>query len=279
MPKITLNYANETDIPPSLKAFKIGDTNNVEVWVNTSDDAVGAELNAPLAANRDKIKGEKDAIQTKYDNLLTSSSTTAKELQEATVKLASATGVSPEDLAIITAVKSVKADAKADDVKTMLTEYPQLKSTVEQTNLERENEKLFKASGFKSQSVFNTVANNANLNPNLEKLIVKPVQENGAAVEKVFAQLKIDGVTSEQSLEDYVKSNPAWNDFLPALTAETDQTGGGWIPQSPSGTKQNGGGGGGNTKAKTLDEIIAEQNKANASKPAPLMPIAETAKT
>ncbi len=265
MPKTTLKYANETDIPAELRPFKT-DANTVEIWYGGTE-TVAAETNPTLETAKNKILDEKKNLQTKYDNLLTSSSATATELNETKVALANKAGVTPEEMAIINAVKTVKPDAKADDVKTILTEFPKLQESIQQTELEKTNNALFEASGLKSRAVFDTVWNNQGLNPNFESVVWKDEVDSktGTSVKRPYVKVKsaVEG-KSELAVSEYATKTPEWNPFMPALTG--GQTTNQWLPQPPSNS------GGNNFQTQTtnaglpsnplLDSILAGAEKA-----------------
>jgi hypothetical protein len=264
MPKITLKYASEDEIPSELKQFKVADKLEVEVSAGTSQDAVATELNAPLAQSRDKILDEKKKVDEKYTALLTSSAQTATELKEAQVKLASATGVSPEELQIIQTVKAINPTIKTDDLKTALTEFPKVQSELQTIKQEQEIGSLSRSVGFTNDTVFQTVWNNDAFNPNRDSVVWKDETVDNKAVKTPYVKLKtpVDGKI-EIPLKEYAEKTAEWTPFMPALTPQ-DSKEKSWLPQTPQTQVQPIGGG------SSLGDIIANENKSNMSRPSAL---------
>lgn len=274
MPQITIPFSDENSIPAELKAFKAPNANTVTVWVG---DNVAAETNPALEAKRTELLGEKKTLQDKYDSLVQSTAGLANEVNELRVKVADKSGntVTPDELAIVSAVKQVMPAAKADDVKTVLTKYPTLVTDFDKLQSQEKNRKVFALTGFKNEVVFSDLMSNKDKNPNLVDLAVETETVDGKPVEKLYAKVKdAQGAISKQPFADYVKANTAFTDYLPALStgpgnqSQTTETPS-WMPQTPSG---GGGNGDDKTAGKTfLEQHIAKINEQNQAKPNALL--------
>lgn len=274
MPKVTLQFTEET-IPTGVKAFASAD-HKVDVWVGADDAAVAAETSPGLIKNRDELKAEKETWKTKHDSLLavTSTEDAAKAKLLADAEARAKNSMPAEDLAIVAAVKEVLPNAKAEDVKKTLTEFPALETKVKTFEQQTENEKIFNASGYKNKTVFNKVLSDPELNPNFDSVVWKDEKDAKDQPIKVpYVKLKtaVDGKV-EVSLADYAKTTPEWTDFMPALNAGDNGNGGGtsWVSQGASG----GGNGGGGVKTKlggnsVLDSVIDADNKRSENVASP----------
>jgi hypothetical protein len=150
MPKIKLPFATADAIPAELKAFASAD-NTVEMWVG---DRVAEETNPQLEAARNTILGEKKSLQERYDGLTSSTAELAREVQELRTKVATGTSVTPEELALVGAVKAVLPAIKPEDLKRELSEIPNLRSFKSGVEQRDANKQLFSSSGFKNEAVF-----------------------------------------------------------------------------------------------------------------------------
>ena len=232
MPKVKLTFSETNPMPESLKAFKVSDT-EAEVWVNADQDALAAELNPSLAANRDSIKGEKDSIELKYKALVSTSSAddvkTAKRIADLEAKV---TNPIPEtDKALLDAIKGVKADATPDFVKQAIQEFPTLSEKLNALETAKANDALFQASGYKDRTVFETVFNSPQFNPNFDSVQWKDEKDaQGNPVKNPYIKVKtpVDGKV-ELPFADYAKATPEWNPFMPSLT-NTQQQQQTWVP-------------------------------------------------
>lgn len=276
MPKITLQL-DENTIPTDAKAFATAD-HKLTVWVGSDDAQVAAETNPGLIKNRDDLKVEKETWKTKHDSLLavTSTEDAAKAKLLADAEARAKNSMPAEDLAIVTAVKEVLPNAKAEDVKKTLTDYPALETKVKTFEQQTENEKIFNASSYKNKAVFTKVLNDPELNPNLESVVWKDEKDSKDQPIKVpYVKLKnaVDGKV-EVSLADYAKANTEWTPFMPALEAGGNGNGGGsqWLPQGASGGGNGGtktSGSGGNS---VLDSVIDADNKRSEAVASPFAP-------
>lgn len=234
MPKVTLTYNSEADIPAGLKPFKNANANTVDIWVNTDETAMAAELNPSLETNRNAIIEEKRILQQKYDNLLSTSAATATELNELKIAQAAKTGVSKEDLDFLTEAKKL---GTLDELKTMKSNYPKLEAD---SKTLKDNE-IFSHSGFKNRKIFNDLMSNPEKVKGVKDFVVKEVQDpanpNDATkkVKQVFAQVE-NG--SEIALSEFAKQN--WADYLPLLdngggNDAQQQASNSWVKQTNSG--------------------------------------------
>jgi hypothetical protein len=276
MPKVKLSFASPDAIPAELKSFA-GADNTVEIWTG-SQETVAAELNPGLEANRNALKTEKEQLQSKYDNLLKSSSETSQQLQEANVKLASNTGVSPDDLKLLNTVKQAAPGMKPEDIKNTLTAFPNVNAELTTLKADRENAEIFGATGFKNQKVFVDLLGNKTKNPNLEKVVVKEEKVDDKPVKKAYANIKqADGTIKEIAFDEYVKSNPEWSPYMPSLSDTASQAT--WIQQQGGGA----GGGGGTPptsgEKSPLDLAIEQANQKSKAIVNPLRPATPTPAT
>lgn len=273
MPKITLQL-DENTIPTDAKAFATAD-HKLTVWVGSDDAQVAAETNPGLVKNRDDLKVEKETWKTKHDSLLavTSTEDAAKAKLLADAEARAKNSMPAEDLAIVAAVKEVLPNAKAEDVKKTLTDYPALETKVKTFEQQTENEKIFNASGYKNKTVFAKVLSDPELNPNFDSVVWKDEKDSKDQPVKVpYVKLKnaVDGKV-EVSLADYAKANTEWTPFMPALEADGNGNGGGsqWLPQGASGGGNGGAktsGSGGNS---VLDSVIDADNKRSEAVASP----------
>lgn len=265
MPEVTLTFPDEAQIPTELKAFKTAD-NKVKIWVNTDSSAMAAELNPALEANRNTILSEKQVIEDKYKALV---ATSGKNEVDAANLIANAeakarNAISDDDKKIIEAVKKANPQITPEILETSIKEFPVLTEKLQAIEKSKESDLLFGASGFKNKTVFETVANNPALNPNLEKFILKDETVNGNSVKVAYAKVKeAIGGNTEVPMPEYAAANENWKPFAPALNNAPEQTNQ-WIPatqntgfQAPNYTQGN----------DFLGAVIAGQAKLNAPKP------------
>jgi hypothetical protein len=217
MPKIKLPFATADAIPAELKAFASAD-NTVEMWVG---DRVAEETNPQLEAARNTILGEKKTLQERYDGLTSSTAELAREVQELRTKVATGTSVTPEELALVGAVKAVLPAIKPEDLKRELSEIPNLRSFKSGVEQRDANKQLFSSSGFKNEAVFLDLLSSKEKNPNLEGTAIVKETVDGKEIAKAVAKVKKDGGTIEQvSLADYVAQNPALQPYVPLLNVD-----------------------------------------------------------
>ena len=269
MPQITCSFADHASVPDALKPFSNG-TATVTVWAG---DNVAAETNPALETKRTEILNEKKAIQDKYDELVKTTGETSRQLSEAQVKIASGTSATPEDLALVSAVKKHLPTIKASDLDKKLEAIPTLESKIQSFEAKDTNAKLFKASGFKNENVFLDLLGNKDKNPNLAEMVIENETVDGKVVEKVYAKVKdASGTLTKMPLTDYVKAQDGWKDYLPILNGDGQSNQHDWLPQEAAG----GGDKTYDTGGVDLDAIIKKQNEAAMAKVNPLMPAPAT---
>lgn len=269
MPQITCSFADHASVPDALKPFSNG-TATVTIWAG---DNVAAETNPALEAKRAEILNEKKVIQDKYDDLVKTTGETSRQLSEAQVKLASGTSATPEDLALVSAVKKHLPTIKASDLDKKLEAIPTLESKIQSFEAKDTNAKLFKASGFKNENVFLDLLGNKDKNPNLAETVIENETVDGKVVEKVYVKVKdASGTLTKMLLTDYVKAQDGWKDYLPILNGDSQSNQFDWLPQDAAG----GGDKTYDTGGVDLDAIIKKQNEAAMAKVNPLMPAPAT---
>jgi hypothetical protein len=215
MPKLTLSYQTEEEIPASLKAYKVADKNEVEVWVG---EKVAEETNPSLAANMREALNEKKTLQSQYDLLLTNASKKETDLNTTInglrSQLANGHKITEEEVALLPKVKEVLTkygEGKVETVETKLKEYDTIKPEFEKAKTEKETDEIFKASGFKNREAFNRVIANPNDMAKVEKMFVKKVKVGETETEKAFANIKKgDGKTEEVELSSLLKGDWAF---------------------------------------------------------------------
>lgn len=227
MPKVTLTFTETNPMPESLKAFKTSDT-TAEVWVGATQDAIAAELNPTLAANRDTILGEKNTFEAKYKALVETSTKDDVEMGKkiAALELQAKTPIPEGDKKLLDAIKAVKADATPEFVSEAIKEYPVVTEKLTTIETTRNNDALFTASGYKNRTVFDTVFNNPALNPNFDSVVWKDEKDTtGNPVKTPYIKVKtaIDGKV-ELPFDAYTKATPEWAGFMPSLTNSQQPT-------------------------------------------------------
>lgn len=267
MPKQTIKYASETEIPSELKAYAKSD-NSVEVWVNEDDTKLAAELNPQLEANRNKILGEKDTLQTKYDALVQTSS--KEDLDKAKLvaenEQLKKTTVPPEDLEIVNAVKQVFPNMSAADLAKQIPQFKDATEKVVQYEKEKHNQTVFGALGYKNQSAFLDVLQIPDMLKGVEgDIFVEQIKEGDKpAVDKAFVNVKNDsGAIEKTSWEDYTtKINPKWQlhqASLNSVSGTNNTENNTWIPQNSEGEK------GGGTGKGVVESFVDKRNEQNKS--------------
>lgn len=272
MPKIKQKFASADAIPAELKPFA-NDQHEVEMWVG---DNVAGETNPALEAQKNQILAEKKTLKEKYDTAIKASGDLSTEVMELRQKVASGSQVSPDEVALIGAVKAVMPTVKPDELKKELEALPQLRGQVAEIQTKERNRKLFAASGFKNQTVFMDLIGNKDKNPNLVETVLETETVDNKPVEKAYAKVKQqDGTIAKQPLQDYVKANSAFTDYLPLLDAgapNQDQYQHQWPIQPPTGGNgSNPNPGTGNTGDDPLQAHINKMNEAAKAVPNPLL--------
>lgn len=205
MPQLTLTITTEMEalLPPELKAFKTAD-GKLSIWYG---DKVAEETNPQLAQHRDTVIVEKTAIEDKYKALV---STSGKDDVEKARLIAKAeekarTAISPEDKAIIDAVKTAKSDATPEFITEAVTNFPVVNEKLQNILKSQENAKFFEATGLKNEKAFQKFINDKDANPKLLKHYTETVQEGDKTVNVAYADIKLDdGTTQKVKFADYL---------------------------------------------------------------------------
>lgn len=252
MPQVKVQFADADSVPTALKSH-VGADNSISVWVG---DNVAAETNPALEAKRTEILGEKKAISDKYDALLKSSGDTNREVLELRQQVASGNHMSAEDVELVNTIKAARPNVKAKDLKTELEEVPALRTKVAEIQQKDENSRLFKASGFKNETVFNDLISNKAKNPNVEKTYIQSETVDGKEIDVAYVDVKgDDGKVTKQKLTEYVAKNNDWQPYTSMLGTAPEQKQD-WLPQVPTGSGTNEGAG------DPVDDYISKHNKA-----------------
>lgn len=222
MPQITITFADETSIPSNLKQYVTD--NKAIIWVG---DKVAEETNPGLADNRDKALRQKTEIETKYNNLLSSTSALSTELNETKVALANKAGVSPEDLTFLTEVK--KTGKTAPEIVQMVTEFPTVSEKAKSFELNESFQPFFEASGYKNSAILKDLTSKATGYKVVEKT------ENGVTTQIPTLLIPNGDKVDEIPLPDFAKLNPNWSSYEVALNTSNGQP---VQPNQPSWTRQ-----------------------------------------
>lgn len=218
MPKTTLTFPSLETIPAGLQnsVTKVSDTQyTVEVFYG-GQDVVASELNPALETTKNTILEEKRVLQTKYDGLLQSTATLAREKSELEVSLSTGLKVTPEEKQILDQVKTL---GKIEDVKSAVTDYTAIKTERDTLIAEKTNSAIFKASGLKNEKIFLDLISN----PSKMDGVVKTFVETVDGKEVVYVTVKdAVGVESKKTFDDYYKNNAEWKPYIPALTQGQD---------------------------------------------------------
>lgn len=257
MPNTKLKFNTESEIPASLKpnAVKVGDSYEVEVYYGGSD-LIAGELNPALEANKNTILKEKNDVEAKYNNLLTSTSTLSTENQELRVKLANGQTVTPEDVKLLEAIKPYGG---FDTIKPKLDNYDSVANELTATKTQVRNKRIFDALGFSNEQIFNDLISNPAKLEGVSDVVFK---EEGGKV-NVFAKTKTEtGEEKEVAFTDFIKNNEGWKPYLGSLKKDTV-----WFEQRE-------GGGQPKTNGLSIDTVIEQDNvRATASNPLKPAPI------
>lgn len=258
MPKIAEKY-EKGKVPAGLETYYTVEKDGF--MFAEFEDGVGLLTNPALAAHNTKIIGEKRDLQTKYDNLVTSSGDLARQVNELTTQVASGGQVSADELAIVTALKGIKEKTPAE-IKKMIEEFPALKAQIDSFKMNQENDNIAKAMGWKPE-VF------SDLRPVLAKDLtfeITDVTEGDKTVKKVFVAGKdANGTDFKKEFSEYAKAAPNFTNHLPSLSATGESGGPDWVPQSQAN-------GGGDAGLNPLDAKIKADNEAAKARGNPFNP-------
>lgn len=258
MPKLAEKY-EKGKVPAGLETFYTVEKDGF-MFAEFEDD-VALATNPALALQNTKIIGEKRDLQTKYDNLVTSSGDLARQVNELTTQVASGGQVSADELAIVTALKGIK-DKTPAEIKKMVEEFPALQAQIDGFKTTQENSDIAKAMGWKPE-VF------SDLRPVLAKDLtfeLTDVTEGEKTVKKVFVAGKdANGTDFKKEFSEYAKANPTFTNHLPSLSASGESGGPDWVPQSEAN-------GGGNAGLNPLDAKIQNDNAAAKARGNPFNP-------
>lgn len=217
MPQVTLKFADENAIPAELKAFKQAD-NSVTVWAG---DTVAAETNPGLAANRDQLKTEKEAavkaLADEKAQWTQTNDTLSREVIDLRTKVATTSGVTAEEVALLNAVKPFGTDPAK--IKTTLEDAT--KAAAENATLKREIlvKDVAQIMGWKPTVLLDLI-NHPEKSKDIE-LVIEDATENDKPVKKVFVNQKdAAGAVSKIALTDFVTKTESWNDYLPILSLD-----------------------------------------------------------
>lgn len=238
MPKTTLKYTTKEEIPVALLPYA-KDDNSVEVHFNTDDLTLAGELNPALEANRNKILGEKDTVQIKYDSLLQASSQqdkdTAKIIQEN--KELKANNVPAEDVEIAKTVKTLFPNVtEPTALKTHIETLKTQAETGATLSKEKTNAQIAKALGIKNVDGFNDVLKIPEMLKDVDgEIFLEKVTEGDKTVDRPFVNYKkADGTTEKKAFAEYQKLNDKWALHQPTLmnAPNVESENKGWIPQT-----------------------------------------------
>lgn len=248
MPDIQAKYEKDK-LPETLKGYAVEKDGFMVVQF---DESVQLATNPALATKNAELLSEKQKIQTKYDALVTSSATLAQTVTDLQAKIASGGQVSADELKILTAIKTLGDNAGTPaDIKKALEEVPALRAQVAQFATNEENAKIAEVMGWKPQ-IFGDLRNLPS-GKDLKFELAK-TEVDGKEKSVVYVVTKdANNVETKKDLNEFVKSNDSWKNFLPSLQLE-QKSGPTWLEQAPAN---------GNPPSGTsaLDAHIAKRNQ------------------
>lgn len=262
MPKLPAKY-KKGEVPAGLETYYTVEKDGF--MCAEFEDDVALATNASLAAQNSTIIGEKRALQTKYEELVKSTGTISSELNDLRTKIASGASITTAELAIVQALKGV--EGTPDEIKKRLENYSALESQVAQIAVDKENQSIALAMGWKP-SIFGDLRNHPERGKGLS-FAIEDVTVNGKQTKTVYVSYKnAQGVSEKTALADFVESNAEWKEFLPALKAgdQSSTTGPTWLSQQPTNTSSQ------TTPKSAVDAHIEARNAQAKAHANPLLP-------
>lgn len=249
-------------IPEALKPFA---TEKDGKWVlNFDADSVGLATNHAAGENNAKLLREKQAVQTKYEALVTSSGQIATELNELRTRTAESNQVSKDELAILTAINKLKLEGTPTDIAQRVAKVSELEAKLDGFERDAENRRIAGIMGWKP-NVLSDLRSHPEKGKDLE-FEVETVIVDGKSVDKVYVKTKnASGEVEKSDLGKFAESNASWKDYLGVLKADSKQSGPSWLEQGATGGDVS------NTGKSPLDEHIAAQNAKATGHRNPLM--------
>lgn len=235
MPKKTIKYASEEEIPSELKPFANGLT--VEVWVG---DSVAEETNPDLKNQIATLTTAKTKAEQDYQTQLDANSKLLQKNQELNIKVANGVTIQPEDVEYINKLKDL---GTPDDIVHKVSKSEKDKEELKNLRLDQKAELICEKMGWTNKKL---VKERIELSPNVS-FEVKD--------DKVQASYKdADNKDVTVPMEEYVEKNEKWNLVSGLLNADSNST-----PRFPIQTNSDGKPN--NQKATAVGSFIDNFNK------------------
>jgi hypothetical protein len=235
MPKKTIKYASEDEIPSELKSFANGLT--VEVWVG---DSVAEETNPDLKNQIATLTTAKTTAERNYQTQLDANSQLLQKNQELNIKVNNGVTIQPEDVEYINKLKEL---GTPDDIVHKVSKSEGDKEELKNLRLDKKAELICEKMGWTNKKL---VKERIGLSGNVSF----EVKDDKVQVSYKDAENK--DVTVD--MNEYVEKNETWNLVAGLLNADSNSA-----PRFPIQTNSDGKPN--NQQASTVGSFIDSFNK------------------
>lgn len=205
MPKKTIKYTSEEEIPNDLKPFANGLT--VEVWVG---DSVAEETNPDLKNQIATLTTAKTTAERNYQTQLDANSQLLQKNQELNIKVANGVTIQPEDVEYINKLKEL---GTPDDIVHKVSKSETEKEELKILRLDKKAELICEKMGWANKKL---VTERIELSPNVSFEVKDDVVQ--------VSYKDADNKDVTVPMEEYVEKTEKWNIVAPLLVGDANSS-------------------------------------------------------
>lgn len=224
MPKHTITFESEDKIPAEMKPFAKG--LSVEVHFNSNDLALAGELNPTLDAHTKTVIEEKRKVEETNKTLKTEIDAlkrVASDGQLDTAKIVVENETlkrqipPPEDVQLLQSIKTAFPNVAQAEIGNQITSALEASNKVKEFEKRDLQKELYKYSGYKNETLFiDFISNPDNLKGIEGDIYAETIA--GTTNKGLFVKVKdANGVPQPMAFNDFMKTNPKGEAYLPAL--------------------------------------------------------------